>query len=66
MSYYGVPGFENVCEDNTINLVWQAPYKMKGGAFMLAPLPTLSIHLHYGVVSYFQDVMSWWESAEVS
>lgn len=34
-------------EDNTTNIIWNAPYKNAGGAYLLSPIPSLALHLHF-------------------
>lgn len=51
----------NVDEATTINLIWDAPYKNAGGAFLLSPIPSLALHFHFkDHLSPFIDWKSWW------
>ena len=53
-----------VCEDNTTNLIWSAPYRKAGGAYLLSPIPTLSLHFHFKEhLSPFVDWRRWWDQS---
>ena len=56
------PGDDTINEDNTTNVIWNAPYKNAGGAYLLSPIPSLAIHFHFKehVIPYI-DWKSWWE-----
>ena len=64
MADYGDPA---VSEDNTINKIWQAPYNQAGGAYMVSPIPSLALHLHFEEhLSPFIDWKKWWENSKVN
>jgi len=51
-----------VDESTTVNVIWNAPYKGAGGAFLLSPIPALAVHLHFKEhLSPFVDWESWWD-----
>jgi len=55
----------NIDESTTINLIWEAPYKNAGGAFLLSPMPSLALHFHFkDHLSPFIDWKSWWDKNE--
>lgn len=55
----------NVDESTTVNLIWSAPYRNAGGAFLLSPIPSLSLHFHFKEhLSPFIDWESWWDKNE--
>lgn len=54
----------SVSEDNTINLIWSAPYKGSGGAYLLSPMPSLSLHFHFKEhLSPYVNWEKWWEQS---
>lgn len=56
----------SVNEDNSRNVIWTGPYKNAGGAYLLSPIPTLSLHFHFKEhLSPFVDWKEWWEKNEV-
>jgi hypothetical protein len=57
MGAYGI--VEGINEDTTINRIWN-----NGNAFMLAPLPSLSVHLHLGIESPFINWQDWWNNSD--
>jgi len=60
MTHYGKD--PSVSRDNTTNMIWTAPYKQVGGAYLLSPIPSLSLHFHSeGHLSPFIDWRSWWD-----
>jgi len=60
---YGKDLFIN--EGTTINAIWEAPYKNAGGAYLLSPIPSLSLHLHFkDHISPFINWKSWWDKNE--
>lgn len=51
--------------DHTTNLIWEAPYKNAGGAFLLSPIPSLALHFHFKEhLSPFIDWKDWWDKNE--
>jgi len=56
------PGDDTINEDNTTNVIWNAPYKNAGGAYLLSPIPSLAIHFHFRehIIPY-TDWREWWE-----
>lgn len=60
MADYGTD--PSVNEDNSRNVIWTGPYKNAGGAYLLSPIPTLSLHFHFKEhLSPFVDWRDWWE-----
>ena len=52
----------SVSRDTTTNIIWTAPYKQAGGAYLLSPIPTLSLHFHYREhLSPFVNWKEWWD-----
>ena len=51
-----------ICEDNTTNVIWEAPYKDAGGAYLLSPIPSLALHFHFKdhIIPYI-NWKEWWE-----
>ena len=55
----------NIDESTTMNLIWEAPYKNAGGAFLLSPMPSLALHFHFKEhLSPFIDWKNWWDKNE--
>lgn len=60
MTQYGKD--PSVNRDNTTNVIWTAPYKQAGGAYLLSPIPSLAIHFHFkGHIIPFIDWKNLWE-----
>jgi len=57
MSYYGESG---ISEDTTLNNIWRQ------AAFLFAPMPSLSVHLHENTTSAFINLQDMWRENEFS
>lgn len=64
MTHYGRD--PSVGEATTYNQIWTAPYNQMGGAFLLSPIPTLSLHFHFQEhLSPFTNWQDWWSRAKL-
>ena len=64
ITHYDENQFVN--RDNTTNVIWMAPYRGAGGAYMLSPIPTLALHLHFKEhLSPFVDWKKLWRKSEL-
>jgi glycosyltransferase involved in cell wall biosynthesis len=55
----------SVSEDTTTNLIWTAPYRQAGGAYLLSPIPSLSLHFHFNEhLAPFIDWKKWWDESK--
>lgn len=64
MTHYGRD--PSIGEATTYNQIWTAPYSQTGGAFLLSPIPTLSLHFHFQEhLSPFTNWQDWWSHANL-